>query len=1026
VCRIFLNTLHRRIFRHKNSPYAPFYCLVFRFLPFALSLVALCPLPFACCLSPFALRPSPFAFRPFLALCFLPFFLFAQPASTPAEIRLQAAAQRKSLTQNSLLTALEPQNIGPSVFSGRVTDVDADPADPTHFYVAYASGGLWYTESNGTRFRPVFDQEASMTIGDIAVDWKNNVVWVGSGEANSSRSSYAGTGLYRSADGGKTWVWRGLPESHHIARIILHPTNPEVLWVAVLGHLYSPNAERGVYKTIDGGLTWTRTLFVDENSGAIDVCLDPNDANTLFAATWQRDRRAWYFNGAGPGSGIWKSTDGGTNWWKISTLESGFPTGDSIGRIGLCAGRKNGKTVLYASVDNQNNKPKKEAGQTNEGLTKEQLRTISRADFRKLTDEQLSDYLKKNDFPEKYTTRKIKDLVEKNKIPPAALVEYLEDANNKLFETNYRGAELYRSDDGGRTWQNTHGEPLEAMHFTYGYYFSNVRCLPDDADQVYLLGFLIIRSDDGGKTWKSINGDNVHVDHHALWLDPVHPGHLINGNDGGLNLSWDNGTSWTKANTPPVGQFYGIATDEAEPYRVYGGAQDNGVWVGPSNYKASNEWQQTGRYPYQLLLGGDGMQVQVDARDNNTVYTGFQFGNYFRINRSSGALRPIGPRHELGERPLRFNWQTPIWLSRHQQNVLYLGANKLYRSFDQGDHWEAISGDLTNGGQAGNVPYGTLTSIHESPLKFGLLYAGSDDGLLHVTRDGGETWTRISDDFPQKLWVSRVQASAHERARVYVALSGYRWDDFHAYLYVSEDYGKTWLQIGIGLDGAGPALPAEPINVVREDPVNPDLLYVGTDHGVYISLDRGQSFQALGGDFPAVPVHDLVIQPQTNDLVIGTHGRSIYRVNMEAVQKLTSATLSEPLVIFDLAKIKFSRNWGKKAPYETAKDPALTVRFYAATAGKAIWTVKHRDSGLVLASGTLDAAKGLNQFQYDLHFEADRLKKYRETLQAAQQDSQKPLEMVAADTGKMYLRKGTYVFTLEKNGKVITQEFVVE
>ena len=959
-----------------------------------------------------------------LACCLLPCLLVAQPTPTPAEARLQAVAQRKLLAQNSLLTTLEPQSIGPAVFSGRVTDVEANPTDPTRFYVAYASGGLWYTESNGTRFQPVFDHEASMTIGDITVDWKNNVLWVGTGEANSSRSSYAGTGLYRSADGGKTWAWRGLPESHHIARIVLHPTNPDVLWVAVLGHLYSPNAERGVYKTTDGGVTWARTLFVDDNSGAIDLCLDPNDPNALFAATWQRDRRAWHFNGAGPGSAIWKSTDGGNNWLKISTLESGFPVGDSIGRIGLCTGRKNGKTVLYASVDNQNGKPKKATSPDEDALTKEQLRTISKTDFGKLTDESLADYLKKNDFPEKYNVRKIKDLVEKDKTSPLALVEYLEDANNNLFNTNFRGAELYRSDDGGRTWQNTHAEPLDGMHFTYGYYFCNVRCMPEDADQVYLLGFLLIHSADGGKTWQSINGDNVHVDHHALWLNPARPGHLINGNDGGLNLSWDNGTSWSKANHPPVGQFYTITTDEDKPYRVYGGTQDNGVWVGPSDYKASDEWQQSGRYPYQSLLGGDGMQVQVDPRDNNTVYTGFQFGNYFRINRGSRATQSIGPRHDLGERPLRFNWQTPIWLSRHQPDVLYLGANKLYRSFDQGDHWEAISSDLTLGGQPGNVPYGTLTTIHESPLKFGLLYAGSDDGLLHVTRDGGETWTRISNDFPPKLWVSRVQASAHERGRVYVALSGYRWDDFSAYLYISEDYGKTWAQIGLGADDSG--LPAEPINVVREDPINSDLLYVGTDHGVYISLDRGATFQALSADFPAVAVHDLVVQPQTNDLVIATHGRSIFKVNMAAAQQLTSATLSEPLVLFDLPKAKFSSNWGKKQSFQVPKDPELAVWFYANSPGKTNWTVKHKDSGLVLNSGTVEAKQGLNQFRYVLDFQEAMLKKYRDILQAAQKGTKKPMEMEKADTGKLYLRKGNYIFSLEKAGRTVTQEFVVE
>jgi photosystem II stability/assembly factor-like uncharacterized protein len=954
------------------------------------------------------------------------FIITAQPTATPADARLKGFEQRKTLKNNSLLGPINPVNIGPSVFSCRVTDLDVNPADPTELYVAYASGGLWHSKSNGTKFDPIFDHEASMTIGDIAVDWTNRVIWVGTGEANSSRSSYAGTGMYRSADNGKTWEWRGLPESHHIARIVLHPSDPNTLWVAVLGHLYSPNAERGVYKTTDGGKTWARTLFVNENSGGIDLMLDPNNAMTndpmtkmtLYAATWERSRRAWDFDGAGEGSGIWKSTDGGTTWTKSSTAGSGFPTGEKIGRIGLCAGKKNGKTVLYACVDNQNSKPKKDKP-SEDVLTKDQLRSISKTDFLKISDEKLGSFLKQNDFPEKYNAKKIKGLVEKDKFKPIALVEYLEDANNNLFDTDFIGAELYRSDDGGATWKRTHEDAIEQMHFTYGYYFSNVRCHPDDADKVYMIGFFIINSEDGGKTWKNINGDNVHVDHHALWLNPSRPGHLINGNDGGLNISWDNGDSWIKCNTPPVGQFYAVTTDEAEPYNVYGGAQDNGVWVGSSDYEASTGWHQSGQYPYKELMGGDGMQIQVDYRDNNTVYTGFQFGNYFRINKETGDSKPITPKHDLGERPLRFNWQTPIWLSRHQQDVLYLGANKVYRSFNKGNDWEAISADLTQGGKPGNVPYGTLSSICESPLKFGLLYAGSDDGLIHVTRDGGETWNKISDGLPQNLWVSRVTASTHERGRVYASLNGYRWDDFEAYLYVSQDYGQHWTKIGLDL-------PAEPINVVKEDPSNPNILYVGTDHQVYVSLDAGQSFQTLSTEFPDVPVHDLAIQADAKELVIGTHGRSMFKVDISNVQKLGAETLVAEVQLFDLQKKRFSKNWGKKQPYKAASDPEMPVWFYAKTAGKASWSVKLKETDLVLNSGFLDCKKGLNQWTYNLDFKEDVYKKYREALQSAQKDSKKPIEIEKADSGKRYLQKGVYTFTIEKNSVTVVTEFVIE
>ncbi|HOY05690.1 MAG TPA: glycosyl hydrolase [Saprospiraceae bacterium] len=967
---------------------------------------------------PTVCRKQIFLFSLLAALVFCQTFLFAQPGPTPAEARLQGFEQRKNLGKASLLSVLAPESIGPSIFSCRVTDVDVDPSNPSRLYAAYASGGLWYSDNNATTFKPVFDHEASMTIGDIAVDWQHNIIWVGTGEANSSRSSYAGTGIYKSNDRGKHWTWCGLPESHHISRIILHPVDTNIVWVAVLGHLYSGNPERGIYKTTDGGKTWNKTLFINDLTGAIDLVPDPRDPNTLFAATWERKRSAWNFDGAGTGSGIWKSTDAGETWSLVSTPESGFPSGPKTGRIGLAAGQKNGKTVLYACVDNQNAKPKKETIDT-EALTQDQLRTISKEDFLKIGDEKLAEFLKKNGFPEKYDAKKVKSMVKSDKIKPGALVEYLEDANASLFETDFIGAEVYRSDDGGLTWKRTHKESIEQMHFTYGYYFSNIRCMPDDADQVYLIGFLIIRSEDGGDTWKNINGDNVHVDHHALWLDPARPGYLVNGNDGGLNISWDNGTSWIKCNNPPVGQFYAISVDQDEPYNVYGGTQDNGVWTGPSNFEASDAWHQTGNYPYKSLLGGDGMQVQVDYRDNNTVYSGFQFGYYYRINKLTGRSKAITPQHDLGERPLRFNWQTPIHLSRHQQDVLYFGANKLYRSFDKGDNWEVISGDLTTGGKPGNVPYGTLTTIHESPLKFGLLYSGSDDGLIHVTRDGGETWNRISDSLPQHLWVSRVQASAHERGRVFASLNGYRLDDFNAYVYVSHDYGQHWNRIGT-------ALPAEPVNVIREDPVNENVLYVGTDHNLYVSLDRGQTFQTLHPDYPHTPVHDLVVQPQTHDLLIGTHGRSIYKVNMSNVEKMTDEVLASALFLFEIPKKRFSKNWGKQEPYKEIKDPELPVTFYAASVGSVKWKVQLKNTDVILNSGVLNCNKGLNEFVYNLEILPSAVKKYREALLNTKKDDKKPPETVKADSGKYYLNKGSYTFTLEKDGVSVSADLVIE
>ncbi len=922
--------------------------------------------------------------------------------------------QRQKLAENAFFQALEPENIGPSIFSCRVSDVEVNPADPTEMYVAYASGGLWHTRNNGTTFQPIFDKEAAMTIGDIAVDWKTRAIWIGTGESNSSRSSYAGDGMYFSGDGGKTWQRRGLPESHHIGRVVLHPTDPNTLWVAALGHLYSPNPERGVYKTVNGGKTWEQTLFVNDTTGAVDLCIDPADPNIVYAATWERTRRAWHFEGAGAGSAIWKSTDGGQRWTRLS---GGFPTGPKTGRIGLGIGRgKDGRTVLYASVDNQNPSPKKEKPAA-DGLTKDQLRNMTTADFVKLTDEKLGGYLKEYFFPEKYSAKKIREMVEKGKITPQTLVEYVEDANANLFETDFTGAEVYRSNDGGKNWQKPHRDPLEAINFTYGYYFSNVRCAPNDPEKVYLLGYHIVRSDDGGKNWVKITQDNVHADHHALWVNPARPGHLVNGNDGGLNQSWDDGQSWVKCNNPPVGQFYAIATDQAEPYNVYGGAQDNGVWVGPSNYKASTDWHQSGQYPYRELMGGDGMQVAIDTRNNNTVYTGFQFGNYFRLPRDGNSPpRRITPRHEIGERPLRFNWQTPIHLSRHNQDVLYFGTNRLYRSFDRGDNWEPISGDLTGGGRKGNVPFGTLTAIHESPLRFGLLYVGTDDGRLHVSRDGGETWTRIDGGLPQGLWISRVQASAHNKSRVYASLNGYRHDDFASYLYVSDNYGQTWTQLGADL-------PAEPVNVVKEDHVNTAVLYVGTDHGVYLSIDQGQHFAPLGRNFPATPVHDLVVQPKTNDLVIGTHGRSMYKINVAAIQALTTEALAEAVRVFDIPKQRFSKNWGKKQPWETLKNPSVPVLWYSRAAGKATWTLKTED-GLTLQTGQLASTAGMNGFDLPLTTADSAMEAYQKKLSEAQK---KPVTLTKADSGAYILQKGTYTLEIvSESGGKSAQKLVVE
>ena len=831
----------------------------------------------------------------------------AQVAPTPAEERMKKVQQRKELEKRSVLNDVSFRNAGPVTMSGRVTDIEANPDDPTEFYVAYASGGLWYTKNNGLSFKPIFDSEDILTIGDIAVKWRNtpqkgvlgteNIIWIGTGEVNSSRSSYAGIGVYKSSDGGKTWEYLGLPDSQHIGKIQLHPTDDNTAWAAVLGHLYSPNKERGVYKTTDGGKTWKQTLYIDDNTGAVEMDINAQNPNELYAAMWYKTRSAWNFEEGGKTSGIYKSNDGGNTWKLISNAGSGFPAGDGVGRIGLCVYPKNPQ-IVYAVVDNQNNKPDTARRDSTTFRTID-LKDLTKEQFAQLDNKKLDTFLSRNRMYPRYTAKILKDWVANDKYKPTVLYDYLNV--NTGFEANPIGCEIYRSDNGGQSWKKINEKEI-GMFFTYGYYFAKIYISPYNENKLYILGLNAMESTDGGKIWKNIDKNNVHSDHHALWVNPKKDSHLINGNDGGINITYDDGEVWFKANTPSVGQFYAITTDNARPYNVYGGLQDNGVW-----YVSS----QTGRNPFAgsglgqtvggevNIGGGDGMQVQVDTRDNATTYYGSQFGSYSRTNRMTReGTRRITPRHELGEFPYRFNWQSPILISSHNPDIVYFGSNHFHRSMNKGDTMITMTPDLTNGKKEGNVPYGTLTTISESPTRFGLIYTGTDDGNIHVTKDGGYSWEQLNQKavaevkskkskvktndsrlMTHGLWVSRVLASQHKEARVYVTLNGYRFDDFATYVYISDDYGKTWMQLGKDL-------PNEPVNVIREDPKNDSILYVGTDGGLYVSFDRGNSFMMWNKGLPkSVPIHDIAIQQRENEIVLGTHGRSIYIAKLDEVQK---------------------------------------------------------------------------------------------------------------------------------------------
>ena len=939
-------------------------------------------------------------------------FGFAQfPAPTPAQVRLQAKMVRDSLKTHSFVKNVPFKSIGPTIMSGRVVDIEGDPENPAHFYAAFASGGLWESTTNGISFSSLFDRQAVMSIGDIAVDWKHGgTIWIGTGENNSSRSSYSGTGLYKSTDNGKTWQHRGLAESHHIGRIVLHPENPDILWVAALGHLYSNNSERGIFKTSDGGASWKKVLFLNDSTGAVDLVFDPQNPQILYAATWERSRRAWNFKESGSGSGIFKSIDGGETWKRINTKASGFPSGNGIGRIGLAISPSQPKT-LYALLDNQFHRPQEDEP----ALTKTMLQKMDSNSFLKIKKDDLNDFLDRYNFPVKFNADTLFQLVRNTTIKPQTLLDYLEDANALLFNTPVIGAELYRSDDGGDSWKRTHTNYLDKMYYTFGYYFGNVRVIPDNPEKLYLLSVPIVVSEDGGKTFNSINRENLHVDNHALWIDPQNPDHLINGNDGGLNISFDGGKVWQKTNSIPVGQFYSVAVDMKKAFNVYGGLQDNGVWTGTSFNKENLAWQASGRYPFKSIMGGDGMQIAIDSRDNNTVYTGFQFGNYYRINVKSGKTISISPKHKLGQRPLRFNWQTPIHLSVHNQDILYIGSQKLHRSMDQGKSWKTISTDLTLGGKKGNVPYGTLTTIHESPLQFGLIYTGSDDGLIYVTQDGGRQWSRISDHLPQGFWVSRVQASAFDTSVVYASLNGYRFDNCRALVFRSADFGTTWKQIGTDL-------PNEAVNVIKEDPVNSDILYVGTDHGLYISLNKGQTFMAFSEGLPDAPVHDLVIHPRDKKVVVATHGRSLYLADVAQVQELNSQLIAKPLYFFPLKKMRYNKTWGTRTySWNFIVPPKRKLVYFAKEEGKVRLSLQDKNGNTIWTKENL-TDRGLNYFFYDLTLTKSAYLKLSKSLKK----EKRPKRTKAADNGKYYLLPGKYFFVIEQNGKLAKQSFTME
>lgn len=928
--------------------------------------------------------------------------MYSQQPTTSLIVQKQAVIEKENANKSSLVKNLPFENIGPSVMSGRVTDLAVNPKTPSEFYVSYASGGLWYTNNNGTTFTPVMDNAPTQNVGEVTVDWKSGAIWVGTGENNASRSSYAGIGILKSTDKGTTWQNVGLPDSHHIGRILINPNNPDEVVVGVVGHLYSSNEERGVYKTTNGGNNWTKTLYVNTESGIIDIDHDPNNFNVMYASAWDKNRKAWHFEGSGSGSGIYKSTDGGSSWKKLNN----FPTGNGVGRIGIAVYDKN---TVYAVHDSQfRRKADKKNSKTPSSLTKDNFKNMSRETFLKLDNKKLTGFLKSNGFQKKYSAESVKEMVREGSAKPTDLATYLEAANTQVFDTPVKGAEVYRSDDGGKTWTKTHEGYLDDLYYSYGYYFGEINVNIQDKQDIYIYGVPILKSEDGGKTFTSISKENVHADHHALWINPKNEKHLINGNDGGVNITYDDGENWIKCNSESVGQFYSIQVDNQEPYNVYGGLQDNGVWVGVHNASENKSWHQNGHYPWTSIMGGDGMQIQIDSRNTNIVYTGYQYGKYFRINRDTDNVTYLKIKHELGESPYRYNWQTPILLSSHNQDILYIGANKLMRSMNQGEDWKAISPDLTKGPKEGNIIYGSLTTISESPFEFGVIYTGSDDGKIHLTKNGGANWKDLSSGLPQDLWVSRIVASEHKIGRVYATLNGYRQDNFKVYVYKSDNYGETWKNISSNI-------PVSPVNVVIEDPKKENIIYVGTDNGAYVSMNGGDTYHAFGDKLPAVAIHDIKIQKRENHLLLGTHGRGIYKTDITPIQSMKK---NMSLQLFNVDSVTHSKHWGSNYNIWTEPfNPKIKIPYFTEYTGKLSLIIKN-PKGEELQRIPITPSKGLGVITYDLTI----TEKGKKSIEKSNDE----LNIQKAKNGHYYLPKGEYTLVLESDRNAYTVKTILK